>query len=119
MKYYTLPTQVLTKIVFYNFLPKLREYNYARGRAPLLIYFLLRDIKVNIPKLIDFMLSKYLLSLNRNLPYVMILTHLFKHLRIDLSDEKAIAPSADINHILLKRMQASTRAHAQPSSIQP
>ena len=46
----------------------------------------------------------------------MILTQLFKHLNIDLSDEKSIA---DIDHTLLKRMQASTRAYGQPPPFQP
>ena len=48
----TLIAQVLAKIVFYNLLLKSREYSHARGSAPLLIYCLLRGIRVNIPKLI-------------------------------------------------------------------
>ena len=52
VKYYTLTAQVLAKIVFYNLLPKSREYNLARGSAPLLIYCLLKGIRINIPKLI-------------------------------------------------------------------
>jgi len=58
VKYYTLPVQVLAKIVFYNLLPKLGEYSHARGSTPLLFYYLLKGIRVNIPKLIiNFMLS--------------------------------------------------------------
>ena len=34
VKYYTLTAQVLTKIVFYNLLPKSGEYSHARGFAP-------------------------------------------------------------------------------------
>ena len=52
MKYYTLTAQVLAKIVFFNLLPKLGEYSHAQGSAPLLIYYLLKGIRVNIPKLI-------------------------------------------------------------------
>ena len=64
MKYYTLTAQVLAKIVFYNLLPKLGEYS-ARGSTPLLIYCLLKGIRVNIPKLIiDFMASEYLMIPN-------------------------------------------------------
>jgi len=49
------------------------------------------------------MLSEHLLILSGNLPYEMIITRLLKHLKIDLSGEKAIAPSVDINSTLLKR----------------
>ena len=52
VKYYTLTVQVLAKIVFYNLLPKLGEYSHARGSAPLLIYCLLKGIRINVPKLI-------------------------------------------------------------------
>jgi len=48
VKYCTLTAQVLTKIVFYNFLPNSGEYSYARGSAPLLIYCFLKSIRVNI-----------------------------------------------------------------------
>ena len=53
VKYYTLIAQVLAKIVFYNLLPKSGEYSHAQGSAPLLIYCLLKGIRVNIPKLIS------------------------------------------------------------------
>ena len=57
MKYYTLFAQVLTKIVYNNLLPKSGEYSDAWGRAPLLIYCLLKCIRVSIPRLIiDFMI---------------------------------------------------------------
>jgi len=121
VKYYSLPAQVLAKMVFYNLLPKSGEYSHAQGSSPLVIYYLLQSIKVNIPKLIiNFMLSKHLLILNRNLPYRMIITHLLKHLKIDLSPEKVISPSVDNNSTLLKRMQAGTHDHAPPLlPIQP
>jgi len=58
VKYYTLIAQVLTKIVFYNLLQKSEEYSHAQGSAPLLIYCLLKGIRVNILKLIvDYMAS--------------------------------------------------------------
>ena len=78
-------------------------------------FIALRGIKVNIPRLIiDFMLSDHLLIPSRNLSYGMILIHLFKHLKINLSDERTVAPSIDINHTLLKRMHVSLRAQAPP-----
>ena len=49
VKYYTLTAQVLAKIVFYNILPKSGEYSHSRGCAPLLIYCLLKGIRVHIP----------------------------------------------------------------------
>jgi len=75
VKYYMLTTQVLAKIVFYNLLPKSGEYSHARGSTPLLIYCLLKGIKVNIPELIiDYMTSEHLLILNRYLPFGMLIT---------------------------------------------
>ena len=70
MKYHTLITQVLAKIVFNNLLPKSGAYSHARGCAPLLIYYLLKGIRVNILHLIvDFMLFEHLLIPSRNLPF--------------------------------------------------
>ena len=49
----------------YNLLPKSGEYNHAQGFAPLLIYCLLKGIRVNIPKLIiDYMASEHLMIPN-------------------------------------------------------
>ena len=54
----------------------------------------------------------------RNLSYGMILTHLFKHFKINLSDGRAINPSVDINNAHLKRMHvgAQVQAPTHPSS---
>jgi len=52
VKYYILTVQALAKIVFNNLLPKSEDYSQARSSTPLLIYCLLKDIRVNIPKLI-------------------------------------------------------------------
>ena len=118
VKYYTLIVQVLIKIVFFNLLLKLGEYNHARDSAPL-IYCLLKGIRVNIPKLlIDFMLSEHLMISSRNLPYGMIVTHLLRYFKIDISSETAYPPSIDIDRTFLKRMQSGTRAHAQPPPVQ-
>ena len=88
MKYYTLTTQVLTKIVFYNPLSKSGEYSHAQGFAPLLIYCLLKGIRINVPKLIiDYMTYDHLLVPNRHLPFGMLITHLLKQLKFDLSTE--------------------------------
>ena len=85
--------EILTKIVFYNLLPKSGEYSHTRGSAPLLIYCLLKGIRVNISKLIiDFMASEYLLSPNRYLLYGMLITRLLKQLKFDLSAERFIEP---------------------------
>ena len=105
MNYYTLTAQVLAKIVFYNLLPKSGEYSHARGSAPLLIYCLLKGIRVNISKLIvDYMTSDHLLIPNWHLPFGMLITRLLKQLKFDLSTERSIEPSVDINSSLLKRM---------------
>ena len=90
VKYYTLITQVLAKIVFFNLIPKLGKYSHARSYAPLLIYSVLKGIRVNIPKLlIDFMLSEYLMIPSRNFSYGMIISHLLKFFKIDVSGENA------------------------------
>jgi len=49
---FTLTAQVLAKFIFYNILPKSGEYNHARGPVPLIIYCLLRGIKINVPHFI-------------------------------------------------------------------
>ena len=68
VKRYTLCDQVLTKIVFHDLLPKSKEYSHAYDCAPLLIYCLLKGIRVNIPRLIiDFMLFDHLMIPLRNL----------------------------------------------------
>jgi len=98
VKCYTLHAQILAKIVFHNLLPKSGEYSHARGCAPLLIYCLLKGIRINIPRLIiDVMLSEHLLISTRNLPYGMLLTRLFKHFKINLSNERVVNPLIDIN----------------------
>ena len=118
MKYYTLTAQVLTKIVFHNFLPKSREYNHAHGFAPLWIYCLLKGIRVNIFKLIvDFMLSEHLLIPNRNLPFGMLITNILKLHNIDLLGEKVIASSIDIKCTLLKRIHVGERAFVPPPPL--
>ena len=90
MKHHMLRSHVLVMIVFHNLLPKSGEYSHARGCAPLLIYYFLKDIRDNIPRLIiDFMLFDYLMIPTRNLPYGMILTRLFKHFKISLSMREA------------------------------
>jgi len=93
VKYYTLTAQVLTKIVFCKLLSKSGEYSHDRGCAPFLIYRILQGIRVQIPKLIiDFMLSKHLLILDRNLHYGMMITHLFKYLKIDVPARLPLLP---------------------------
>ena len=93
VKYYTLTAQVLTKIVFNNLLPKSGEYSHVRGSALLLIYCLLKNIRVNIPKLIvNFTLSEHLMIPNRNLSFGMLITRLLKLLKFDLSGEKLLHP---------------------------
>ena len=116
MKYYTLTAQVLAKTIFYNFLPKSGEYSHARGSTPLMIYCLLKGIRINIPKLIiDFMTSDHLLIPTRHLPYGMLITRLLKQLKFDLCTERSIELSVDINSTLLKRMRVRERAPAPQS----
>jgi len=81
VKYYTLIAQVLAMIVFYNLLPKSGKYSHARGSAPLVIYCLLKGIRINILKLIiNYMTSDHLLVPNRHLPFGILITHLLKQL---------------------------------------
>jgi len=111
VKYYTLTAQVLAKIVFYNIPPKSGEYSHARSSAPLLIYCLLKGIRVSIPNpIIDFMVSEHLLIPNQHLPFGMLITRLLKQLKFALSVERSIEPSVDINSTLLKSMRARERA---------
>jgi len=49
----------------------------------------------------------------------MIITHLLKHFKVDLSGENVVAPAIVIDRTLLKRMQAGTRTNAQPSQVHP
>ena len=65
------------------------------------------------------MLFEHLLIPNRNLPFRMILIRLFKHLKIDLFGERALAPSIYINSTLLKRLQAGARVPAPPPPVLP
>ena len=119
IKRYTLIAQVLTKIIFYNLLPKLGEYSHARGSVPLIIYCLLRGIRINIPKLIiSFMTSDHILVPTRHLPFGMVITHLLKQLHF--AAKRSIEPSVDINSTLLKRMRVGVRPPApQQQPIPP
>jgi len=121
VKYNTLTAQVLAKIVFYNLWPKSGEYSHARGSAPLLNYCLLKGIRVNIPKfIVDYIASEHLLIPNWLLSFGMLITRLLKQLKFDLSTERSIEPSVDINNTLLKRMRARKRVPAaQPPPIIP
>ena len=49
----------------------------------------------------------------------MILTRLFKYLKISLSDERPITPSIDIDRTLLKRTHVGLRAQAPPHPTSP
>ena len=44
----------------------------------------------------------------------MIITHILRYLKVDISSESAYPPSINIDYTLLKRMQPGTRAQAQP-----
>jgi len=64
------------------------------------------------------MASEHLLIPNRDLPFGMLITCLLKQLKIDLSTERSIELSVDINNTLLKRMRARERIPApQPPPI--
>jgi len=86
-----------------------------------LIYCLLKGIRINILKLIiNYMASEHLLIRNWHLPFGILITHLLKQLKFDLSTEWSIEPSIDINSTLLKRMRARERAPTpQPPPIIP
>ena len=57
------------------------------------------------------MISKNLLIPSKNLPFGMMIFHLLRYLKINLSSEAAFAPSVNIDRTLLKRMQVGTREH--------
>jgi len=81
-----------------------------------IIYCLLKGIRVNIPKLIiDYIASEHLLIPNWHLPFGMLITCLLKQLKFDLSAERSIEPSVDINNTLLKKMRAREHAPAPQS----
>ena len=106
MRHNSLISQVLAMIIFYDILSKSGEYSHARDCAPLLIYCLLKGIRVNIPKIhIDFMTSKNLLILSGNIPYGMMIIHLLNYFKIDLSKETPFVPTINIDRTLLKSMQ--------------
>ena len=66
------------------------------------------------------MASDHLLIPNWHLPFGILIIHLLKQLWFDLSTERSIEPSVDINSTLLKRMRARERALApQPPPIIP
>jgi len=66
------------------------------------------------------MTSDHLLIPTRHLPFGMLITHLLKQLKFDLSTKRSIEPSVDINSTLLKRMRIRECAPApQPQPIIP
>ena len=99
---YTFTSQVLAKIIFFNIVPKSGEYSHDRGPVPLIIYCLLRGIKIDIPRLIaSHMASDQIRFSGRSLPYGMLITHLLKNLGFDLSSVDADDPQVDIDGTLL------------------
>ena len=76
---FTLTAQVLAKFVFYNIMPKSGEYSHARGPVPLIVYCLLKGIKINIPRfIITHMTSDHAHVPGRHLPYGMLISYLLK-----------------------------------------
>ena len=117
VRYYTLTAQVLAKFVFYNLLPKSGGFSHARGSVPLIVYCLLRGIKINIPRfIISHMTSDHVHVPTRHLPYGMIISYLLRQLDFDLSSLRPTEPSVNLNSSLLKRMQAGMR---HPAPQQP
>jgi len=110
---FTLTAQVLAKFVFYNIMPKSGEYSHARGPVPLIVYCLLKGIKINIPRfIISHMTSDHVHVPGRHLPYGMLISYLLKQLGFDLSSVRPSEPSVNLNSTLLKRMEAATRRAA-------
>jgi len=63
------------------------------------------------------MASDHLLIPNQHLPFGMLITRLLKQLKFNLSTERSIELSVDINSTLLKRMCVSERAPAPHSLL--
>jgi len=111
---FTLTSQVLAKFIFYNILSKSGEYSNARGPVPLIIYCLLKGIKIDIPHFIaTHMASDQIHMPGGHLPYGMHITYLLQRLGFDLSSESPSQPAVNLDNVLLKRMQAQMRRHAQ------
>jgi len=114
---FTLTAQVLAKFVFYNILPKSGEYSHARGPVPLIVYCLLKGIKINFARfIISHMTSDHVFVPTRHLPYGMLISYLLKQLDFDLSSVRPSDPSINLNSTILKRMQAGMR---HPAPEQP
>jgi len=114
---YTLQSQVLAKIVFHNIVPKSGEFSHARGPVPLIIYCLLKGIKINFPRVIaSHMSGDQIRTAGRSLPYGMLITHLLRALDFDFSGQAPSKPSSDFNAAALKMMEAQLRRHA---AVQP
>jgi len=110
---YSLQSQVLAKIIFYDIVPKSGEFSHARGPVPLIIYCLLKGIKVNFPRVIaSHMGCDQIRTAGRSLPYGMLITHLLRALDFDLSAESPSKPLTDINTVVLKMMESQLRRHA-------
>jgi len=79
-------SQVIAKIIVYDSAPSLNEFNHARGCTTFLICCILCFVPTNLPKLIfNIMTGPNLAS--DSLPFGILLTRLFKHWKIDLSNE--------------------------------
>jgi len=116
---FTFTAQILAKFVFYNILPKSGEYSHARGPVPLIVYCLLKGIKINFPHFIaSHMASDQIRMPGRHLPYGMLISYLLKHLGFVLSSETPSEPSVNLDCTLLKRMQAQIR-RAPPEQPPP
>jgi len=65
------------------------------------------------------MLSENLFIPSRNLSFGMMITHLLRYFKIDISSETAFAPPDNIDRTLLKRMQVGARERANVPQAPP
>jgi hypothetical protein len=104
---YTLPAQILAKIIFHNLVPKTGEFDRARGCVPILIYCFLQGIPVNIPRLILAQISATnLATTSKGLPFGMLFTRLFTHWGIPLEGQELIKPPGPLGRSFLQKKQS-------------
>jgi hypothetical protein len=104
---YTLPAQILAKIIFHNLVPKTGEFDRARGCVPILIYCFLQGIPVNIPRLIlDQIIASNLATSPKGLPFGMLFTRLFTHWGIPFAGQESLKPPSPLGYSFLQKKRS-------------
>ena len=83
---FTLPCQIIVKIIMLNILLNSEDYGKTRGCITRLVYYIMRDLPVTLLKLIFDIITAENFD-NRNLPYDMLFNILFDFWSVDLSED--------------------------------